>query len=183
MAMNFEELDENTRHYMLAEFELEEAGGNPYLGKGLSTQGRLAFPDLMRAVIREGNDDTLVMALSQPKFWHQTETYYRGGVARERQVNLQQAAARLGLSEFNTWYVRGFAKRLLKEGVTQCQAYRAAIPKWEPGECSSHEGQIYLVEEIYLGHRAKYWPEPGRPNATSIPFGPGCHHTIRRVRQ
>jgi hypothetical protein len=103
------------------------------------------------------------------------------GVTRERRVNVAQATGRLCLSEFNTWYVRGLATRLLEEGVTHCQAYRAAIPKWEPGECSTHEGQIYTVQEIYDGHRRRYWPEPGDTTATSIPFGPGCHHTIRRI--
>jgi hypothetical protein len=69
----------------------------------------------------------------------------------------------------------------MDEGVTQCQAYRAGMPKWEPGECSEHEGQIFLVKAIYSGHRARYWPEPGDESVVAIPFQPGCHHTIRRV--
>jgi hypothetical protein len=108
------------------------------------------------------------------------ETYVLKGVTRERQVNVAQATERLCLTEFNTWYVRGFASRLREEGVTHCQAYRAAVPKWEPGECAAHEGQVYSVQEIYEGHRRRYWPEPGDTTAASIPFGPGCHHTIRR---
>jgi len=36
MAMNFEELDQNTRAYMLSEFEAEEASSAPYRGRGLS---------------------------------------------------------------------------------------------------------------------------------------------------
>lgn len=181
MAMNFEELDGTTRRYMLAEFEAEESSGNPYRGKGLSPAGRAAFANLMREALRAGDDQTLIGSLSQASYWNPTETYVRNGLERERRVNVQQAAERLGLTEFNTWYVRGLAKRLMEEGVTRCQAYRAATPKWEPGECSAHEGQIFSVEEIYRGHRARYWPEPGDDTAMSIPFGPGCHHTIRRV--
>jgi hypothetical protein len=93
---------------------------------------------------------------------------------------MQAAAERLAVTEFNTWYVRGLAKRLLDEGVTQCQVYRAALPKWEPADCTKHEGQAYPVKDVYDGHRAKYWPEPRNPNAFSIPAGPSCHHTIRR---
>lgn len=181
MAMNFEELDDKTRSYMLEEFEAEESGSNPYRGKGLSASGRAAFPDLMREAIKGGNEQTLIAALSNPSFWDPTETYVRDGVQRERRVNVRQAAERLGLTEFNTWYVRGLAKRLIDEGVANCQVYRAAIPKWEPAECSQHEGQVLPVKEIYRGHRARYWPEPGDAMAMSIPFGPGCHHTIRRV--
>lgn len=33
MEMNFEELDETTRRYMLSEFEAEEASNNPYRSK------------------------------------------------------------------------------------------------------------------------------------------------------
>ena len=182
MAMKFEELEETTRRYMLAEFEAEELGELPYRSKALTNGGRAMFPDLMRKAIRGGNEQTLAADLLNSAYWHRTETYVRSGIARERQVNIIQAAERLALSEFNTWYVRGLAKKLLEENVTQCQAYRAQLPKWEPGECATHEGQIYPVELIYRGHRARYWPEPGNKSAISIPFGPGCHHTIRRVQ-
>lgn len=181
MAMEFEELDDTTRRYMLAEFEAEQSSGNPYPGKGLSPAGHAAFPNLTREALRTGNEQTLIASLSNASYWNPTETVVRDGVEGQRKVNVQHAAGRLGLGEFNTWYVRGLAKRLMDEGVTRCQAYRGATPKWEPGECSEHEGQIFSVEEIYRGHRARYWPEPGNPDAVCIPFGPGCHHTIRRL--
>ncbi len=179
--MQFEELDEKTRGHMLAEFEAEEASGNPYRGERLSAQGRNIFSDLMREAIRSGSEQSLLAALSNPAFWNPSEEYERNGVVRTRRINIQQAAEQLSLSEFNSWYVRGLAKRLIDEGVRSCQAYRASMPKWEPGECGAHEGQVYAVEEIYRGHRARYWPKPGDPSAISIPFTPGCHHTIRRV--
>ena len=179
--MNFEELDEITRRYMLTEFEAEESGDQPYRGKRLAALGRREFPGLMRQAIRSGNEQSLILSLLNPSYWNPTEPYRRQGVQRERQINLHQVAESLGLTEFNTWYVRGLARRLLDEGVTQCQVYRAAIPKREPNECSAHEGRNFSVEEIYDGHRASYWPEPGKPGLISIPFGPGCHHTIRRV--
>lgn len=179
--MQFEELDEKTRASMLAEFEAEEATGNPYRGERLSAQGRKMFPELMREAIRSGNEQSLLAALSNHAFWNPTEDYERNGVVRTRRINVRQAAEQLSLSEFNTWYVRGLARRLIDEGVGSCQAYRASMPKWEPGECAMHEGQVYAVEEIYKGHRARYWPKPGNPGAISIPFTPGCHHTIRRV--
>jgi hypothetical protein len=180
MAMNFEELNDTTRGYMLQEFEAELRSSNPYVSKALSAKGRNAFPDLMRKTIQSGNEESLARDLAGPSYWNPTETYVRDGVVRERNINVSQAAARLALTEFNTWYVRGLAKRLMDEGVTRCQAYRGAQPKWEPAECSVHEGQIFEVEKIYGGHRARYWPADN-PNAVSIPFGPGCHHTIRRV--
>lgn len=181
MGMNFEELDDATRYYMLEEFNKEEAGNHPFRGKGLSVMGCAEFPGLMHSAVRFGNEETLIASLLNASYWHSTEMYMRSGIRRERQINIRQAAERLGLTEFNTCYVHGLTKKLIDEGVARCQAYRAAEPRWEPNECSGHEGQIFLVEEIYKGHRAKYWPEPGISSAISIPFGPGCHHTIRRV--
>lgn len=182
MGMEFEELDEITRRYMLDEFEKEQARGNPYRPKVLSEAGQSVFPNLVREAIQSGNEETLTRSLANSTYWNSTETYIRNGVTRERRVNVQQAAERLGLTEFSTWYVRGLAKRLIDEGISRCQVYRAAMPKWEPSECSVHEGKIFPVSEIYHGHRARYWPEPGNPEAMSIPFSPGCHHTIRRMQ-
>jgi hypothetical protein len=182
VTMKFEELDEITRRYMLEEFEREQSSSNSYRPKALSKVGQSKFPNLVREALRAGNEKTLIHSLSDSTYWNPTETYIRDGVMRERRVNVKQASERLGLTEFNTWYVHGLARRLMDEGVTHCQIYRGEMPKWEPAECSVHEGKILPVKEIYDGHRARYWPEPGNPQAMSIPFGPGCHHTIRRLK-
>src|SRR6266566_5119720 len=146
MSLNFEELDSTTRKYMLEEFEAEQNGGNPYRPKGLSSEGLRAFPNLIREAIRAGADQSLARSLRVRAYWNPTETYIHEGSSRERKVNVDQAAERLAVTEFNTWYVRGLSKRLLAESVERCQAYRAARPKWEPGECSVHEGQVYSVK-------------------------------------
>jgi len=179
---NFEELDETTRQYMLSEFRAEEGSGHAYRSARLSPSGLAAFPAAMEDAIKHGNEETLTQALSQPSYWNPTETYVRSGITRERRVNPAKAAEFLARTEFNTWYVRGLARRLMEEGEEYCQVYRAA-PAWEPrGECFQHEDRIYRVQEIYDGHRARYWPPPGNPNALSIPVGTNCHHSIRRVR-
>jgi hypothetical protein len=180
-VMNYGELDNVTRKAMLAEFEAEENSGQPYRSKAVSEEGLKAFPMLMRSAIESGDEGSLGDALNDPGYWLPTEEYVRSGVTRERQRNIRQAAERLALTEFSTWYVRGLARRLLNEGIPKCQVYRAAEPKWVPGTCAEHEGLVVDIQVVYDGHRAKYWPEPGNPDAFSIPFGPGCHHVIRRV--
>ncbi|NVL89549.1 MAG: hypothetical protein HWN69_00945 [Desulfobacterales bacterium] len=181
MSMNYEELDETTRDIMLSEFESEEAGGTPYRSKALSDRGLKVFPQLMRDAIRNGTESTLANSLNDASLWEPMETYVRDGVSRQRKRNVRQASERLATTEFSTWYVRGLARRLLDEGVTSCRVYRGAQPKWEPGECAEHEGRIVDVKTIYDNHRVRYWPEPGDKEAFSIPFGPGCHHVIKRA--
>ncbi len=174
MSMRFEELDETTRQYMLDEFEVEEASGNSFRSAVLSAVGLNAFPDLMRAAIQTGNEEMLTVALLDSALWRTLN-------ARGARVNVQQSASQLALTEFNTWYVRGLCKRLMAEGIEQCQIYRAEMPKFEiRTECSCMEDQKFSVEIIYRGHRAKYWPTRNS-GALSIPSGPSCHHTIRRA--
>lgn len=183
MAINFKELDTVTRRQMLERFEAEESAGNPYRSGVLSAVGLTAFAGLMRQAIADpnGNEVTLAASLQSGDFWVPTESYVRDGVTRERKVNAKQAAERLARTEFNTWYVAGLAHRLQDEGVSDCRVYRAAAPKWEPAECSIHEGQVYPVADLIANHRISYWPPPGVPGRLSIPAGPGCHHTIQRV--
>jgi hypothetical protein len=181
MAMNFEELDATTRSHMVVEFDGEQAS-NPYRSKALTPLGRSLVAGFVRAAIQSGTEVDLIANLKRDDIWEPMEEYELKGVVRQRRRNIAQAAERLGLTEFNTWYVRGFAKRLLDEQVSQCQVYRAAEPKWEPADCSTHEGIIIAVAEVYAGHRARYWPEPGDPTKLSVPFSPNCHHTIRRLK-
>jgi len=121
MPMQFDELDEVTRRCMLAEFEAEQAGGSPYVPKNLSEAGRRAFPDLMRAAIRDGNEQSLISALRDPRLWEAFESYELKGVVRRRRINIDHKAEQLGITEFNTWYVRGLARRLMDEGVEYCE--------------------------------------------------------------
>ncbi|MCK4418998.1 hypothetical protein KAV79_04255 [Candidatus Aerophobetes bacterium] len=181
MKANFEELDEKTREFMLEEFEAEQNSGNPFTSQLLSDIGGKVFPGLMKKAIVSEDEEFLSISLSKQEYWKEKQEYTRDGITREKRVNINQAAERLGFSEFNTWYVRGLAKKLIAEGVERCQVYRAKEAKWEPGECSKHEGQVMDVRIIYEGHRAKYWPEKN-DSAFSIPAQPGCHHTIRRVK-
>jgi hypothetical protein len=163
---------EQTRGRMVEEFESEQAG-NPYVPKNLSPAGLAAFPGLVRDAITSGSAETLAISVQREAFWKSHDVL-------GRQINIRQASERLALGELLGLYTRALAGRLLEEGVETCRVHRAAYPKWEPGECSEHEDEILSTRAVYDGYRAAYWPEPGRPDVLTVPFGPGCHHTIRR---
>jgi hypothetical protein len=174
MAMAFEELDQTTRGFMLREFDREQASANPFESSVLTAQGRVTFRAAIREAIEHHDEEWLEQQLLDPANWAETQ----GGGAV---VNPAHAAARLSLTEFNTWYTTGFAARLLAEGVVECQTYRAELPDIAlSASCTAHEGAIFPVQDVYDGHRAKYWPTFDK-DAFSIPFGPSCHHTIRRI--
>jgi hypothetical protein len=180
MPLYLPDLDPTTREYMLREFDSEQAGSS-YVPAVLTAHGRTVWPTMMRNAIEFGDDDALINdLLGDPSVFTPEESYQRQGVTHTRRRNLRQSAERLGTNEFNTWYVRGVAARFLAEGISHVMVYRAAEPKWAVAGCSEHEGTIVPVQQVYDGHRARYW-QTEDPDAFAIPFQPGCHHSIRRA--
>lgn len=177
----FEELDGITRKWMLEEFLKEESSGMPYRSNRLTDLGKDAFRKEMEKAIKEGNEDSLAKALSDSKYWLTSEAYERNGKICSRRINPIFAAQFLSNTEFNTWYTRGFARRLLEDGQEYCQVVRVASAIDPREECLYHENKIYKVQDIYNGHRVRYWPPPGNPNEFSIPSGTNCHHSIKRL--
>ena len=177
----FEELDEITRKWMLNEYLKEESSSMPYRSNRLTELGGNVFPKEMERAIREGNEESLAKALSESKYWLPSETYERNGKICSRRINPISAAQFLANTEFNTWYTRGFARRLIEEGQEDCQVVRVAQASNPRNECSSHENKKYKVQDIYKGHRVRYWPPPGIPDSFSIPSGTNCHHSIKRI--
>ena len=178
--MDYKELDTTTRKYMLQEFSKEENGGNPYRSPRLNTTGRSKFHSIMEDAIKNGNEKTLAKNLQDPNFWNEKESARRKDTFYEKKIDPISAAALLAQTEFNTWYTTGLAKRLIDEEIDECEIYRAELAKQPRCECSKLEGKTVKVSDIYGGHRAKYHPKFNAA-AFSIPSGPFCHHTIKRI--
>jgi len=179
--MIFEELNTRTRNYMLEEFHTEQLSPAPYRPKVLTPQGEAAFIGIMEEHLAAGNEATLTAALSPPRYWVETGTRYTRHGPVSYFLPAAERARVFGLTEFNTWYVRGFCRSLMEEGVTECEVYRAENAYEPRGECLQIEGLVLSVEDVYHGHRVRYYPEERKdPAALSIPVGPNCHHSIRR---
>jgi hypothetical protein len=171
MAIDFEHLDDITRRWMLEEFlhEQQRLEPPPYRSVNLSDAGWEAWQQLCTDAVREGNEETLTTALLDRAYW----------IAG---TDVKYTSRGLALTEFNTWYVRGLARRLLEEGETECEVYRPARGKCPPpccSKCRPHEGQSYPLEWIYDDHRRRYWPPPGDESALTVPFHQHCQCTIR----
>ena len=185
MSLHLPHLDAVTRDYMLRELD-EELANYPYLPASMSPSGLIRWPALLHEAVEQGDDSTLLASLLyDPALFNVTEPYSRSATGFKN-VNHHQAAERLAVGEFNTAYVHGLAKRYLVENFRQVEVYRAASAKWEVAGCAKHEGLILLTQDVFDGHRLNYWVNPLRPanpNAVAVPFGPGCHHSIRLPEQ
>ena len=182
--MKFEELDSETRRWMLVEFEIER-DNKPYFPPRLNGTGRKKFAEMMKKAIQDGNIQSLEDDIST-NCLKSTEEYTRNGKTCERKVP-HNAAHILAHTEFTTWYTRGLARRLIEEDVEVCEIYRAEVVADPRCNCLWFEGKIVSVKAVYDGHRPyhydmhKTYHYDGPP--ISIPNGPLCHHTIRRVKQ
>lgn len=177
----FEELDDRTREYMVREFRGEQSSANPFRPADLTPEGAAVFVEIMERALVQGNEQTLAQELAYPAYWNTVSMQMRRGKLVRVQQKVDVLARRLAENEFNTWYVSGFSKRLIDEGVGECEAYRAA-PAYQPRpECRALEGRTLSVLEVYEGHRARYHLLDN-PTAFSIPVGVNCHHSIRRLQ-
>lgn len=182
VPLNFEELDPETRRYMVEEFDDEQGlDGHFEPGAEMSPLGKAQLVGAVREALLNGDDVSLADALRDPNFWERTRTYRRGEKSVTQRLNPDFCAEQLARCEFNTWYVRGLCRKLIDEGVQLVEIYRAGDAADRNVDCTSYEGRVVRAEDVYLGHRSRYWPEKN-DGAFAIPFHAGCHHSIRRVR-
>lgn len=153
----------------------------PY-GKQLTADGWEAFSAAMPAALSEHDDEWLREQMSSLDYWdtHLTRKTKQG--VKLVDYNKEDAIRKLCFGEFNIAYIRGLATALSQQGETHCAVYRADAAYEPRGECSGWEGQQFLLKDVIDGHRARYWPpDQADRSAFSIPTGPNCHHSIRRI--
>jgi hypothetical protein len=140
--MIFEELNPQTRSYMLEEFRAEQLTPNPYRPKVLTPEGEAAFVGIMEEHLTSGTETTLMLALSQPRYWVERGIRNTRNGPVSYRLPADQRARIFSLTDFNTWYVRGLCRILLEAGITDCEVYRAESAYEPRGECLQIEGQI-----------------------------------------
>jgi hypothetical protein len=128
----FEELDEDTRSFMLEELEHDARSDAIYFSARFSEAGKSACYDCLREAIQNGNEQTLAAALSRPDFWKPFEVHHRGTKSYPVKIAPINVARIYAQGEFNVYYLRGLCRRLLAEGETHAEVYRAkkvAVPR------------------------------------------------------
>jgi hypothetical protein len=176
----FEELDELTRDFMLMEFEASGWVQSSPTCKFLSPLGRDALPLFLHAAIGSADETALVRAMSHRRYWNEGVQSGDGVASLAPLFDYIGASDRLATHEFNGWYVRGLAARLLSEGETRCEVHVVAAVPCRKGACGFRDREIMALDRVRRGCPQLIWR--GRP-AVAIPFSEGCYHSIRRVRR
>ena len=123
MGLNYENLDEITRSFMLSEVDLDlsnESPEKPYISKRFNELGKQNYVPLLKEAIEHHNDDWLAEQLCNRGYMKEHEQ--RKGTTIKVSVNAHET---LSEGEFNRYYVRGLCVRAIDEGIDQVEVYRA----------------------------------------------------------
>lgn len=134
----FESLDEETRRWMLAEFDEDERAGKMHLNSLLTERGKKEYLWLMREAIQHHDDAWLAHALDKPGMLRielantETMSQQRPRGPGWRKSSGQPDSEAMGRSpaevptsiiedlaadEFNRYYSRGVCRRVLESGL------------------------------------------------------------------
>ena len=128
----YHELDGFTRKYMRQEFLLDRDQDILYKSKLMSEEGLAVFPDLLLEALNYGDTESLAHKLNVSTYW--------GPRARN---NSHQALAE---EQFNQYYMRGLLRKLLEEGFTEAEVYRAC-EEYSAGRRGAQPGEVVNCEE------------------------------------
>jgi hypothetical protein len=175
MAFYFENLDEQTRQFMVKELDEDLTNGKLYLSPRLSERGRQDYPELLRAAIQTGNDSTLASALSMHGRLNVTEQRRtpKGGITTAKVP--VTAPETLAEGEFNRFYVRGLCRRALADGITELMIYRAKQVASPRPESQAKIGAKIDAQALLVDLRAR----PGVDPALGLPPGPNSGLSVK----
>lgn len=125
MGLNYLNLDQHTRLFMLEEIDLDVAADSYYKSQWLNANGLACWAEILRDAAANGNDDTLAQSIVQRNCLH---THYekrkpKGGTTIA--AIPYTAPVTMAEGEFNRYYVRGLCRRAIADGVPSLEVYRA----------------------------------------------------------
>ncbi len=176
MGFQFQNLDDRTRALMLEEMEYDIAKSALYLSPRLSERGRAAYPDLLRAAIRDGGDDvSLANALRSGHLLEATRQRKKpkGGYTQARVP--VTAPETLAEGEFNRFYARGLCRRAIEDHIPELEVYRAKEVENPRPESVAMIGTRFNAEALLRDLRA----HPGIEPALHLPPGPNSGLSVR----
>ena len=175
MGLNYWNLDEKTRNFMLAEIERDITENTLWLSDNLSPQGRADFPDLVRFAARSGTDDSLAAAIRGRLNSHEKPRRLGSGGFSKPPVMRSNAHEMLGEGEFNRFYIRALCLRAIEAGIPNLIVYRAKAVQNARLESEAMIGKHVSPEELLHDLRT----HKGVDTALGLPPGPNSGLSVR----
>ena len=178
MALHYENLDENTRSFMLSEVELDLSHENLYMSPRLNDLGKQNYVSLLKEAIEHRDDAWLAQQLRSQGYMKDYEQRKKRGGGFTRAKVPVNAPDTLSEGEFNRYYVRGLCVRVIEEGMDQVEVYRGKPVSQPRPESEALLGKRLSVKALLEDLRKSKGVEP----ALGLPPGPNSGLTVRMVK-
>ena len=125
MGLRYENLDDETRRFMLEEIDMDVRDGSIYISSYLNARGCDEWPRLLREAAERGTDDSLAAAIRADRCLKDRveRRKPKGGTTI---VNVPYTAHEtLGEGQFNMYYTRGLCRRAIEARQAELEVYRA----------------------------------------------------------
>jgi len=175
VSLHLVNLDERTRQFMLDELTQDEGSGRVYLSSRLTPKGRQEWASLLRAALKQGDDDSLAAALRVGGMLNETEQRQtpKGGVTTARIP--ATAAETLAEGEFNRFYIRALCRRVLEGDAAQLIVYRAKMVTHPRAESEAKIGNTVDAGALLSDLRTSQ----GIDTAFGLPSGPNSGLSVK----
>jgi hypothetical protein len=175
MGLRYEDLDDETRAFMVEEIEMDAKSDKIYRSSYLSQRAQGNWPDYITDAAKSGTDDTLASELRQSGNLNRTTTR-RTPSGRTIQAQVpHNAHTVLAEGEFNRYYARGLSRKAIAKAIPRLEVYRAKDAMNPRPESEAKIGMLVDPETLLVDLRASI----GVETALGIPPGPGSGITVR----
>lgn len=175
MGLEYKDLDERTRAFMLAEIERDIAAKTLYLSENLNPQGQADYPDLLRTAARSGSDDTFGSVIRDRLNPYEKPRRLKSGQFSKPPAMRSNAHEMLAEGEFNRFYIRAVCLRAIEDGIQEVVVYRAKNVQNARRESEQKIGQRVPVEPLLRDLRTNI----GVDTAMGLPPGPNSGLSVR----
>lgn len=179
MALQYPDLDQTTRRYMLEELELDVKESRLYVSPRLSGKGVNDYPALLKSAIESGDDTSLAGELRRDGRLNATEQRRkpkRGGYTTAAVP--VTAADTLAEGEFNRFYPRGLCRRTQVESDSELKVHRAKEVENPRPQSEALIGTTMDPENLLLDLRQSIGVEP----ALGLPPGPNSGLPVKIIK-
>jgi hypothetical protein len=179
MGLKYENLDAETRRYMLEEIALDAQNESFYLSSYLSQTGQGDWQEILTEAVVSGTDDSFAITLRQRGRLNQFAQRRRPRGAGYTTYRVPVTAHEtLAEGEFNRYFVRGLCRRAIAEGIARLEVYRAKEVEVPRAESREKIGLLMDPEVVLIDVRASV----GVDTALGMPQGPNSGLTLRIPR-
>lgn len=166
MGLNFVNLNDVIRSFMLKEVEADIANNNLYLSQRLSETGQDAYPSLLKQAITSQNEEWLAQRLELEAF----------DIRQGKRINMpSNAAIMLAEGEFNRFYIRGLCAYALQNNIHDVVVYRAKAVTQARPESQNKIGSRIDAQKL-LDDLTRHI---GVDTALGVPSGPNSGLSVK----